>query len=284
MKKKKILLLGGYGFIGDHFFNIYKNKYTIKRLGKFTKKKKISLGNLRKIKTVFDIIIDCSGSSSVTKSILKPDIERNKTFSAINHICKYISRLNVKPIYIFISSAAVYGNSNNNNLKPISNYGKNKLKVEKKLILLSKKQKMRLLIIRFYSIFGNGLKKQLIWDAFNKIKRNNFVFFGTGEEKRSWMHVLDAISFINSTLSLSLVGGKIIDAPSKYTLQNKILLKIIIKTFFQKDITPIFNNIVRKGDPKNLFTKFKLIKGIKWKQKISLKKGIKDYSRWFQKK
>ena len=37
--------------------------------------------------------------------------------------------------------------------------------------------KMKLLIIRFFSIYGNGLKKQLLWDTCNKIVQKKTYFF-----------------------------------------------------------------------------------------------------------
>lgn len=282
--KKKILILGGFGFIGNFFYNTFKKKYNILRLGKFSKKKKITLNKLSKIKLKFDIIIDCSGGSSVGKAIENPLKEKEKTLSPIKNIIKYIKKLKNKPIYIYISSAAVYGNSNFNKPSPISNYGKNKLNAEKKLILLSRKAKMKLLIIRFCSVFGNGLKKQLIWDVFCKIKKNSISFFGTGKEMRSWMHISDAVNFIELTFHLSKIGGKIIDAPSKYVMQNKDLIKKILQLAKYKDINPIFNNISKPGDPFKLVTKNKYFKSIKWKQKINLDKGIRAYAAWFQKK
>lgn len=282
--KKKILILGGYGFIGNFFFNKFKKKYNILRFGKFSKNKKITSTKLSKLKLKFDIIIDCSGGSSVGKAIESPSIEKEKTLSPIKNIIKYVKKLKKKPIYVYISSAAVYGNSNFHKLSPISNYGKNKLKAERELILLSKKQKMKLLIIRFCSIFGNGLKKQLIWDTFCKIEKKNISFFGTGKEMRSWIHISDAVNFIELTLSLSKIGGNIIDAPSKYTMQNKDLIKKILQLANYKDIKPIFNNITKPGDPFKLVTKNKYFKSIKWKQKVNFDKGIRAYAEWFQTK
>jgi len=278
--KKKILLLGGYGFIGSFFFKIYKRKYKIYRFGRFLKNQKITLSRLLKINTTFDIIIDCSGGSSVTESINNPQKEYSKTILTIKSIIKFLKKLKKKPIYVFLSSAAVYGNSKGKKLEPISNYGRNKLYAENALKKISKKEKIRLIIIRFYSIFGIGLKKQLIWDTMKKISKNQRLFFGTGHEKRSWLHVYDAVRLIEASILISRVNGMIIDAPSKYTLQNKVIIKKIFNILkFKKK--PIFRNINRLGDPSELITKNKKYKNFKWKQKKNLNQELKKYIKWY---
>ena len=278
--KKKILLLGGYGFIGGIFFKTYKKKYTIYRFGRFLKNQKITLSRLLKINTAFDIIIDCSGGSSVSESIKNPKKEFSKTILTIRSVAKFLKKVKKKPIYVFLSSAAVYGNSKGKKLEPISNYGRNKLHAENALKEISKKEKIRLVIIRFYSIFGNGLKKQLIWDTMKKISKNQRLFFGTGYEKRSWLHVCDAVKLIEASILISRVNGKIIDAPSKYTLQNKVMIQKIFNILKYKK-KPIFRNTPRLGDPSELITKNKKYKNFKWKQKKNLDKELKNYVKWY---
>ena len=50
-------------------------------------------------------------------------------------------------------------------------------------------------IIRLFSVYGNGLKKQLLWDACNKIinAKTEVEFWGTGEETRDFIHVDDVL-------------------------------------------------------------------------------------------
>ena len=281
--KKKVLLLGGYGFIGKNFFKKFKNKYKITKYGKFSKNQKITYTKLNKIEKIFDVIIDCSGSSSVRESLISPKKAYDKTIIPIEEIKKYLKNFQKKPEYIYISSAAVYGNSKGRKLKPISNYGKSKLLAEKKLTSFAKKEKIKLLIIRFYSLFGKDLKKQLIWDVIKKTSRNNNFFFGTGDEKRSWMHIDDAVDLIDACLKVVQLKTKIIDAPTKYTFKNKIIIKKVFKHLKYKQ-KPVFNNITRKGDPSELISKNKIYKEIEWSQKINLDDGIKDYIKWYQKK
>ena len=40
-------------------------------------------------------------------------------------------------------------------------------------------------------MYGNGIRKQLFWETCKKIRKKDYVFHGTGQEIRSWMHIDD---------------------------------------------------------------------------------------------
>ena len=105
----------------------------------------------------------------------------NDNFLSTKYLLDYYKNQKKKPVIFIFSSAAVYGN-NKVKLRPISNYGKHKLLAEKLSINYSIKFKMKIIILRIYSVYGEKNKKQLFWDVCNKIKRKENVFFGTGEE------------------------------------------------------------------------------------------------------
>ena len=82
---------------------------------------------------------------------------------------KFIKKSNIYGSkIIFLSSQAVYGKINskkiseNNLTKPISAYGKTKLLAEKELKKINYNY---IIILRLFSIYGIGLRKQIIWDA-----------------------------------------------------------------------------------------------------------------------
>lgn len=279
-KKKKILILGGYGFLGNNLYESLRQNYSIYRFGRYSINKKISLFNLKKIKKNFDIIIHCAGGSSVSNSIINPKDDFQKTVGSVKAVIKYIQLTKISPRIVYISSPAVFGDSIKKKiLLPISPYGKNKLNSEKILINFAKKNKLDLNIVRLFSLYGEGQKKQLLWDIFHKSKKNDFIYYGNGSELRSWMHVSDAVNVIKLILLNSSKKKMIINAPGNEVFTNKQVVNAVYK-YLNIKVKPIFNNITRKGDPKNLTFSNKDLDDLKWKQKIKFSLGLKQYIKW----
>ena len=275
--------MGGYGFLGSNIYKLLKNNNQVFRYGKFSKRKIISVSSLKKFKKNFDIIIHCAGSSSVAKSIEDPKNDYQKTVGSTKALINFIKIQKKKNKLIYISNPAVYGNSIKKKLiKTISPYGKNKLKSEQLLIKFSKEINLELIIIRFFSLYGEGLKKQLLWDILSKIKKKVFTFYGDGSEIRSWMHISDATSVVNLVLENSIRGVKIINAAGNNALTNKEIVNNIYKNCNIKE-KPLFTGINKKGDPnKQIFSNIDL-KSIGWKQSVSISEGLKKYIKWFKK-
>lgn len=286
-----------FGFVGQNIFLKLKTKHEVLGIGRKRKNSNIkkskwvidqTISKLSLIKTNFmpDVIIHCAGSGSVSKSFENKKLDYEKNINTTKEIIKFIKYLKKKPKIVMFSSAAVYGNSCHKNKKkliPISPYGKNKLLAENILQESSKKINFKLTILRFYSIYGKGLKKQLIWDACKKIKYNKNNFFGCGNEIRSWINIKDVVSFTEFLIKKNIKKNNVLDVSGNDIVENKILLsKLFILFKFNKN--PNFNNQHKIGDPvKQIFNNTKL-KNFGWNPKVNLSQGLKEYIIWFKKK
>lgn len=292
----KILITGVFGFVAQNIFLHLKKKYKVVGIGrknadcKIRNNKQIINQKITKLSLINlnfepDIIIHCAGSGSVIKSIENKKLDYDKNVVTTKEIAKFIEHLKNKPKVVMFSSAAVYGNyclKIKKKLKPISPYGKNKLLAEKILQKKSKKSKFQLMILRFYSIYGVGLKKQLIWDACKKINDKENNFFGSGDEIRSWINIKDVVSFIEFLIKKNINKNKILDISSNDIIKNKILLKKLFNLLNFNEY-PNFNKLHKKGDPiKQIFNNKKL-KNFAWSPKISLFEGLTEYVIWFKK-
>ncbi len=278
IKNKKILIIGGYGFIGSHLYNKLKLNNKIIRFGRNNdRKQKINVKNLKKLNLNFNQIIFCAGSSTVSFGHRNNKNDFNRSVLSVKETLKYIDLFKKKPTFIFISSAAVYGdNIKKKILKPISNYGKNKLKAENIIKAFCKKNKIKSIILRFFSLYGPNLKKQIIWDAINKFRKKKFSFGGTGNEVRSWMFIDDAIKLIILSNNIISYKTQCLDLSSGENIEIKKLLKKIMK-LMNINGTIVFDNIERAGNPKYLAKSCKLSKQIGLKNIITLDKGLKKY-------
>lgn len=291
-----ILVLGHNGYIGQKILsNRIKNKKYF-GLGRISKKKnylisknfinkKITYKNLKKLKVVPDVIINCAGSSSVSKSMIYKKQDYLKNVILIKNLIKYLNTLKKIPKIIFLSSVAVYGeHCKSRKLLPISIYGKNKLMSEKLLTKLQIKKKFPLVILRIFSIYGPGLSKQLLWDIHKKIQKKKYNFSGNGEEVRSWLYIEDLVKLINKVIISKKKGLMIYDIGNyNENLKNKDVVNLFF-SFFKFNKKPFFNGKKRLGDPSTQVCKVKNIKKFNWWPRVDFKQGLNNYIKWLKKK
>lgn len=236
----------------------------------------------------FDICINASGSANVANSILYPlqDFEAN-VFS----VAKVLETIRVhKPHckYLHISSAAVYGNPNHlpivesDPLKPVSPYGFNKLMGE----ILCKKYfnlfNIPVSIIRPFSIYGNGLKKQILWDTCTKLKsQNTILLFGQGDESRDFIHISDFCKIIEIVIVNSKFEFDIYNAASGIQTSISDIAKIF-EDQYQNTVTINFNGEVKLGDPKYWLADISKIRVLGFTPKANLAISIANYIQWFK--
>ena len=99
---------------------------------------------------------------------------------------------------VLLSSAAVYGAARivptpeTEPAAPSSPYGEHKRACEE----LCRASGLATIALRLFSVYGPGLRRQLLWDACCKAREGALEFAGTGDEERDWLHVDDAVALV----------------------------------------------------------------------------------------
>lgn len=300
---KNILITGVNGFLGSNcakYFSIKNKVYGIDQ--KKCKNKKnsesnliesregdVTIENLKKINIIPDIIIHCAGSGTVVKVHDEPYLEFckaiNSTVSVLEYARKYCSSAKI----IYPSSPAVIGNTMNKKIKedsirkPISSYGYHKKIAEILFEDYCNNHNITSVIIRFFSLYGEGLKKQLLWDASNKLFKNTNEahFFGTGNEIRDWIHIKDAVSLIDRVINYN---GEKLEVFNGGSGKGKKVYEIIhlVKKYLNSPAKIVFNDSNRIGDPRHFLADTSRINKLKWEPTIDIKEGIKQYCNWYK--
>lgn len=297
---KQIIITGGSGFIATNAINFFlKKKY---KVIVFTRKKQIykkknliifttdkNYSNIFKIKSNSNLILHLAGNASVIKS-QKTNFQYIKNQIQISkNLVKFLG--DKESTIVFVSSYAVYGKNNilpskeDSKLKPVSKYGEDKVLLERLLINETVNKKIKLLIIRFSSIYGPYLKKQVFWDICSKIKDKNkkkINLFGTGSEKRDFIYIDDALNAIKYLLKKKNRKVEIVNCGSGKTFSVKFIVELIKKNMFS-DKEIIFDKIVSSISPKIMHLNILKIKKINWAPKINIFQGVKNYVKWFAK-
>ena len=300
---KTVVVTGSHGFLGRHAALEMKNRgYYVIGIGrgKWSEEEYIEYGHdiwiedditlqsLKDINRSVDVIVHCAGSASVKFSIENPLEDFEMTVDTTLHVLEYMRLYQPDAILIYPSSVAVYGNVNalpfkeDFQLNPVSPYGNHKLIVEQLCRSYEQSYKLKIGIIRFFSIYGEGLRKQLIWDACRKFHEQNkeAVFYGTGNETRDWIHVKDAARLIG-IFSERVNGLYIINGGSGEGVSVRDVVRLIRDNFgYKTDI--VFNSLVRSGDPEHYLADITKAIKMDWQPEINFKNGIKSYVQWFK--
>ena len=237
----------------------------------------------------FDVCINCSGAASVPDSFLDPQIDYQLNTTNVFLILDAMKKLTPSCKFITLSSAAVYGNPSalpiheTSAVSPISPYAFHKLHAELLCEEFNRLYGLMTCSLRIFSAYGNGLKKQLFWDTWCKIKQNKIItFFGTGLESRDFIHVND----IAYAIDLIIKNGEF--NCSVYNIGNgkEVLIRDAIKIFcsyIDRSVEVKFSNMMRKGDPVNWCSDITKIKKLGYHEKVNLKLGLNEYAKWLKK-
>ncbi len=133
----------------------------------------------------------------------------------------------VKKIISF-SSSSVF--NDNNELKPISHYGRTKLLAENIAEMYSNDFES-VIIVRPFTVYGlNGRGDQVIYKWINQIINNGEItFFGDGKSYRPYTHVLDLVNAVCSMFSNQIKGYHIFNLGGKEKITLNNLLSIFKK-------------------------------------------------------
>lgn len=236
----------------------------------------------------FDFCINAAGSGNVPYSMTHPvsDFEAN-TLDTIR-ILDTLKRLNPECKYLHISSAAVYGNPKDlpvketDNLQPLSPYGYHKLLSELLCQEYFTIYGLRTAIIRPFSVYGEGLQKQLFWDVCSKLKKSDSIqLYGTGNESRDYLHVKDLSKLVQIIIEQSNFSANIYNAASGTESSLEKVAELFVNNYkVSKKIS--FSGQNRPGDPLNWKADISQIKALGFTPTVPLDSGIAGYIRWFQ--
>ena len=187
---------------------------------------------------------------------------------------------------VFLSSAAVYGNApadpqrEDDAREPVSLYGVSKGQSEQLLVHYASHYGLRARSVRLFSVYGPGLRKQLLWDAMSKFRNGQTEFFGTGQERRDWVHVDDVCRFMLCLMKTPREHGfDIFNCGGQVASTLEVLARLADCV---GAAPPLFNGKVRIGDPMCLVADCsKAARELNWKPEIDWTRGVAEYAEWY---
>lgn len=248
----------------------------------------VTLSSLATLNEPFDLVVHCAGGSSVGYSQTNPLQNFYKTVQSTADLLEYLRLEGSKALLVYPSSAGVYGAkddkpiSESDVLNPISPYGCHKRISEELLASYSHNYGTRVAIVRFFSIYGPGLTKQLLWDASVKLSsaKDEATFWGTGDETRDWIHADDAAELVAGLRDVA-APFSIVNGASGMRVTVRAVLEML-KAALGVDVVISFNGSARPGDPRFYHADVSRLRQLGLAPKIALADGLESYAAWFK--
>jgi UDP-glucose 4-epimerase len=235
-----------------------------------------------------DIIVHCAGSGSVGYSLTHPYQDFQRSTGTTAATLEYMRLRATEARLVYLSSAAVYGRQaegavigEQTPLTPMSPYGLHKMIGESLCRMYGVQYGLSTAVVRFFSVYGCGLRKQLLWDACVKASRGDTEFAGTGEETRDWLHVTDAAELVFRTVEHASPHRPVANGGTG----ESVPIQAVLDELFQSlgiQSKPTFTGVVRVGDPEHYRADISAAQQFGWLPKVGWREGMRAYAEWFQ--
>ena len=295
----RILIIGSKGFIGSQLHSFYSVNSNNTVIGCDVKSDPDNLKYIQVekfnsdfdklfIANEFDVCVYAGGNGSVPYSLQYPEIDYHLNTFAINRILTAIHKHQPRCKFVHISSAAVYGSPEKlpiteaDEIKPLSPYGWHKFMSEIICKKYNSLYNIPTVSLRVFSVYGEGIQKQLFWDIYQKIiKTKNITLFGTGNESRDFIYISDLIHAIDILIHQAKFQGEVYNVASgtESTIKEA---STVFCTLFDKNVTIFFGGETKPGDPINWRADISKIKKLGFQAKVELKQGLEHYTSWLK--
>lgn len=293
----KVLIIGSNGFIGQHCFIYFSDRgYKV-----FTCDidNHLSLPNFIPLAETenpfsncfeeksYDFCINASGMANVALSEQSPLKDYTANVKNTLFLLELIRLKDPLCKFIHLSSAAVYGNPKKLPVKekdeknPISVYGFHKLQSELLCLEYARQFNIRTLNLRLFSVYGEGLKKQLFWDLHKKLEQDTDVIelFGKPNDTRDFIHINDLMKAIDLILDKVEFNGSSINVSTgtESTIES-VVNTYISNSPIQKQLK--FLNTSLPGYPSQWRADISKLEQIGFIPSVSLEEGLEKYYKW----
>lgn len=302
-RARRLLVTGAAGFLGDHIVRRFSVDgwrvsgmdcvplpEALGRVFESYHRRDLSEGNLAPVLANIapDLVIHAAGRASVPLSIEDPSGDFYAGVAATFETLDALRKAAPQCRFILLSSAAIYGNperlpvSELSPPSPISPYGFHKWQCEQLCVEFARIYGMRTLSVRLFSAYGEGLRRQVMWDICRKAAQSGpLCLFGRGDETRDFLHADDIARGLEIIAEKAeMVGGSINLASGEQT-DIRTLARLLTGAM-GIDKTPEFDGVVPKGCPARWQADVERATALGFRPRIPLEEGVRAYADWRQ--
>ncbi len=316
---KKIIVTGGLGFIGSNLIKLLiKKNYSVINVDKvnyasnfyntkdFSNKKnykfiRLDINNRSKLGKILKLykpiaIFNLAAETHVDRSIDGPaEFIKSNIVGVFNLLEEFreFSKKNKKAKLIHISTDEVYGDvlkgrsKENDSYKPSSPYAASKASSDHLVYSYIRTYGLNAMITNCSNNYGpNQHPEKLIPKLiYNIINNKSLPLYGKGKNSREWIFVDDHCEALFKVFKSGSVG-EFYNIGSNINSNNFNIAKLLIsiakkKINLGKNVKIKFVKDRPGHDFRYALDSKKILKKLKWKSKISLKKGLENTFKWY---
>lgn len=307
IKRKRVLILGGLGFIGKNLFlslvkeghSVFIVADSIDRNDSFVTPfvlESIQSGSIldkdfmEQAVKGFDVIFSLAGRSGASDSIADPYTDLDRNLKGHLNILEACRKVNPDGLLVFPSSRLVYGKPQTNpvneqhELNPESIYAVHKLTVEYYYRLYARLYGLKCIIFRIgnpygpHQRFGSNHYGILNWFVHKALHGEPIEIYGDGSQKRDFIHIQDLVNALVLAMNTpALYGGTYNLGYGKgISLREaaEIIHKFVPKTIVNFKPWPEIDSKIETGDYISDISKF--TQATQWQPTIDFETGIQN--------
>lgn len=255
----------------------------------------ITPGNLRTLRDASgapDVVYHLAGGSSVGAAVAHPREDFFRTVATTTELLDWLRQDAPQTRLVAVSSAAVYGAGHNGpmpegaRLNPFSPYGHHKRLMEELCRSYAASYGQRATVARLFSVYGPGLKKQLLWDLCSRLAAgaSPLSLGGSGDELRDWTEVRDVVRALALLADTASTEVPVFNVGTGVATPVRRVAGLLAQAWAgDGPAAPLaFSGASRAGDPFSLVADPALLaaRGFAWQR--PLEQGVADYVRWFR--
>jgi UDP-glucose 4-epimerase len=141
---------------------------------------------------------------------------------------------------------------------------------------------IRSCIVRPFSVYGPGLKKQLFWDIYQKsLGENPIELFGSGQESRDFVYIKDFASAIELIVKNDPFDAKAINVASGVEVSINQAANCFLKELKGKG-NLVFTGKLKEGDPIVWKSNIEKLHNYGFTASYSIESGLGGYAEWLK--
>ena len=313
----KIIVTGTAGFIGSHLTEmLLKNGHSVIGIDNFDKfySKDIKLSNLsvsiksenfsfyeadicddaiwaKLMNEKVDLIVHLAAKAGVRPSMENPLEYNRANITGTNYVLEYARKSGVKKV-VFASSSSVYGINKNlpwrveeKELLPISIYAYSKQSAEKLCELYQMNFGLKIIALRFFTVFGPRQRPDLAIHKFVKAIDQNqpLTLYGNGQTFRDYTYIDDIVSGIIGAITYESDQFEVFNLGNTHTVSLIDLITTIEEVTGKK--ANIHYGPEQAGDVPYTWSNIeKSQQLLGYNPRTSIKEGITNFVNWYKNK